>query len=54
MSMPQSLPLNSKGKTKLQLLVSVISEENIYRGNREKKETNSPIRNPKDLVQEVT
>ena len=52
MSMTRSLPLNSKGKTQL-LLVSV-SDEKIYRGNREKKATNSPSRNPKDLVQEVT
>ena len=35
MSMTQSLALSSKGKTKLQLLVSIISEEKIYCGNRE-------------------
>lgn len=47
MSMTQSLALSSKGKTKLQLLVSIISEEKIYCGNREKQATNSPSRNPK-------
>ena len=41
------LPLSSEGKTKLQLLLSILSEGKIYYGNREKHPTNSPSRNPK-------